>query len=146
MRLLIYLTYALGLILIALLVIPGMSILSILWFIFYLVVGIFTLHHSTRRLFYFLVNMVISVVLFLMSLKFLVVLIGMVASIGFLLSIFALSKKESADVQKKEKIKEIIDEIVIKKKEEEPKLEVYERKSEKPAEKKIAKRKQRKKK
>jgi len=124
MRLLIYLAYAVGLVLLAFLVIPVMNMLPTLWFIFYLLAGIFTLHNSTHRMFYFLINVAISVLTFIVTLKLLIVFIGVVASLGFLVSVFALSKKETS-VEKKEKIKKIIEEVVTQRKEEEAKVEVY---------------------
>ncbi|MBW2995607.1 hypothetical protein KY312_04600 [Candidatus Woesearchaeota archaeon] len=127
MRLFIYLSYAVGLVLTAFLVIPGLSMLSTMWFVFYLLAGIFTISSASKRKYYFLANVIISVIFFIVSFKLLVVFIGLASSIGFVLSIFSLGKKD-AGIRKEEKIKEIISEVVAARK---PKVEVYEQKEEK---------------
>jgi uncharacterized membrane protein YgaE (UPF0421/DUF939 family) len=123
MSLFIYAAYAIGLILTAILVIPAMGVFPTLWFIFYLVAGIYTINSAKLRIYYFLANILVSIILFIVSLKFLVALIGLVAGTGFVLSFFALSQKQRI-YKSKQKIKEIIDEVVSKK-EEAPQVRVY---------------------
>jgi predicted membrane protein len=122
----IYLAYALGLVLTAALAIPNVGLIPTFWFIVYLLGGIFMLHSPEYRMYYFLGNIVISVLFFIVSLKVLSVLIGLVASTGFLLSVLSLGRKKTV---KKEAIRKIIDEVVSGRKKEEmkkPQVLVYE--------------------
>jgi membrane-bound ClpP family serine protease len=123
MRLYVYLSYAIGLMLLSALAIIPMGMMQTLWFVAYLVAGVFLLNQPINRIYYFLVNSVIAVLAFIATLDLFAVIIAFVSSAGFLFSVMTLS---TAKTEKKSKaaIKKIIDEVIAEKKAE-PKIEVY---------------------
>jgi membrane-bound ClpP family serine protease len=137
MKIAVYLSYAVCLVLLAAMAVPDMGIVSVFWFILYLLGGIFLLQDEKYRLAYFLANTAVSILVFIASAKLTVLLIGLVSASGFVCCIFDMKKPEQK-ISKNETIKKIISEVVKearsqkKEAEKDAKVEVYEEKAKKP--------------
>jgi hypothetical protein len=125
--LLVFLSYALGLVLLGGIVIARFPLYATAWFVLYIVAGIFQGRNKMYDLCFFLVNAIIGLVLLAFTGKILLAAVSVACAYGFfvLSSASGIKKLKMKNVESKkqrEQIKQIIKEVVSRAKA--PELEV----------------------
>ncbi|MBW3012225.1 hypothetical protein KY311_03495 [Candidatus Woesearchaeota archaeon] len=113
-NLLVFLSYALGLILLAGLVIARFPVYTTAWFVLFIVTGVFLSKSMVYDTAFFLVHSLIGLVLFFATGSILLIGVSLLCAYGFFMSAVLPGKIAGAGSQR-EKIKQIIKEVVEKK-------------------------------
>lgn len=136
-QLLVFLSYAVGLVLLGILVIAKFPVYTTALFVAYIVAGIFLGKSFSYDMIFFLASALLALLIFFAGGSVVLVGVSLVSAYGFLMlaSMSNLKLKKSEAKVQREKIKQIINEVVKGK----PEVEVVSYKDDKPKTKKAKK-------